>query len=374
MSADDPAWRTFPVLREFFLQWRAARAKAPTDTFRQPFRRSWEALLEDADLISGEARREADRDARTLSSAGLLELKTVRYRPYQIERLLLPLAAESRLRALFADELPEADTPRFDPGAVDWEPELAFLPTARVSVARDDLLKLNAFFAARGIERLNVPIKERSIEIFGDEKRLDALRTTALFADGRLALEQLCCFVVAEPLGWLRGPRSEGPLIVIENASTWDSYSRWNSAHGSFSAVVYGGGNRFLDSVARLNDIFTEIGGPRRVLYFGDLDPQGLRIPQIASRRAQLQGLPAIESDSWSYARLLELGSVKAVPLVEADRLDAGEFVWLGDLAAQVQPLLNAGLRIAQEHLGGDYLSKTAQFYAELWKKDGQVP
>jgi hypothetical protein len=96
---------------------------------------------------------------------------------------------------------------------------------------------------------------------------------------------------------------------VIENASTWDSYSRWNSAHGSFSAVVYGAGNRFLDSVARLNDIFTEIGGPRRVLYFGDLDPQGLRIPQIASRRAQLQGLPAIEADSWSYARLLELGS-----------------------------------------------------------------
>jgi hypothetical protein len=39
--------------------------------------------------------------------------------------------------------------------------------------------------------------------------------------------------------------------------------------------------------------------------------------------------------------------------------------MWLGDLAAQVQPLLNAGLRIAQEHLSWDYLSKTAQFYAE---------
>src|ERR1700675_3778909 len=100
MSADDPDWRPFPVLREFFLQWRAARAGAPTGAFQQPFRRSWEALLEDADLISGEARREDDRDARSLSTAGLVELKTVRYRPYQIERIILPFAAEARLRAL----------------------------------------------------------------------------------------------------------------------------------------------------------------------------------------------------------------------------------------------------------------------------------
>jgi hypothetical protein len=203
-----------------------------------------------------------------------------------------------------------------------------------------------------------MPIKERSIEIFGDEKRLDALRTTALFADGRLTLERLCCFAVAEPLGWQRGPRNQGPLIVIENASTWDSYCRWNSEHGSFSAVVYGGGNRFFDSVGRLNEIFTEIGGPRRVRYFGDLDPQGPRIPRIASRRAERQGLPAIASDTWSYTRLLELGSAKAVPLVEADRLDPAAFRWLGDLAAQVEPVLNVGLRIAQEHLGWDYLSK----------------
>ena len=357
MSTDDPGWQTFPVFREFFLQWRAARASAPAGAFQQPFRRSWEALLEDADLISGEARREADRDARTLASAGLVELKTVRYRPYQIERIVLPLAAEARLRALFADELPDADAPRFDPTTVEWQPELAILRTARVGVAGDDLLKLNAFFAVRGTERLNVPIKERSIEVFGDEKRLDALRTTALFADGRLTLERLCCFAVAEPLGWQRGPRSEGPLIVIENASTWHSYTRWNTAHGFFSAVVYGGGNRFFDSVVRLNDIFAEVGGPRRVLYFGDLDPQGLRIPQIASRRAQRQGLPAIESDSWSYAHLLEIGSAKAVPLVDADRLDAAEFVWLGDIAAQVQPVLDAGLRMAQEHLGWKCLS-----------------
>jgi hypothetical protein len=56
-------------------------------------------------------------------------------------------------------------------------------------------------------------------------------------------------------------------------------------------------------------------------------------------------------------SRLLERGFAKAVPLVDADRLNAAEFVWQGDLAARVQPLLNAGSRIAQEHLSWEYLS-----------------
>lgn len=359
MIADHPGWRTYPIFRELFLQWRAARANAPAGAFQQPFRRDWESLLEDAHLISGEARREADRDARALCAVGLVELKTIRYRPYQIERIAIPLEAEARLRTLFADELPDTNAARFDPATVEWQPELSFLRSVRVGIAGDDLLKLNAFFAARESPHLAVPVKERSAGIFGDEKRLDALRTTAIFAEGRLTLEQLCCFAVAEPLGWKRGPRNSGPLLVIENASTWDSYCRWNKEHGLFSAVVYGGGNRFLDSVVRLTDVFVEVGGPRTVLYFGDLDPQGLRIPQAASRRTHRQGLPPIHPHLWSYAALLDVASHKAVAVLDADRIEPAELTWLGDFAARTQTLMNAGLRIAQEHLGWDYLSRS---------------
>ena len=67
-----------------------------------------------------------------------------------------------------------------------------------------DLLKLQEFFAHGGRAKEFIPIKERSLEIFGDEKRLDALRTTILFSEGRLTLEQLCCFAVAEPLSRIR--------------------------------------------------------------------------------------------------------------------------------------------------------------------------
>src|SRR5438309_51326 len=83
--------------------------------------------------------------------------------------------------------------------------------------------------------------KVRSLEIFGDEKRLDQLmRGSALFGNGRLTPETLRCIIVSEPLPWTRGPNPDGPILVIENAATWHSYCRWNAERKHFSAVVYG--------------------------------------------------------------------------------------------------------------------------------------
>ena len=65
------------------------------------------------------------------------------------------------------------------------------------------------------------PIKERSLEIFGDEKRLDALQSTSLFRRRRLDLvKDLKCETIGEPLAWKRGPSkaTSKPIIVIENA------------------------------------------------------------------------------------------------------------------------------------------------------------
>src|SRR5262249_226893 len=154
----------------------------------------------------------------------------------------------------------------------------------RMFVPFEDLLRIQQFFARGGRELPLVPIKERSLDIFGDEKRLDQLaRGSALFGEGRLTAESLRCFVVPEPLPWTAGPDRTKPLLVIENAATWHSYCRWNSDRKLFSAVVYGCGNRFVDGAPSLKEIFAALGGPRRVLYFGDLDPQGLLIPQEAS-------------------------------------------------------------------------------------------
>jgi len=103
MTADDPRWRELPLLRELFRQWRRARgAKAAPAT--RPFSRGWEELLTAAKLQSASERDEARRDAKLLSGAKLIELRAPRYRPKDIERVLIPLAAEDRLRHLFGFE------------------------------------------------------------------------------------------------------------------------------------------------------------------------------------------------------------------------------------------------------------------------------
>lgn len=245
--------------------------------------------------------------------------------------------------------------------AIPWAPEMRFLATIRVFVPLVDLLKLQEFFAKGGRSKPFIPIKERSLEIFGDEKRLDTLvRGSALFGDARLTPETLRCFIVSEPLPWTSGNNSDGPIIIIENAATWHSYCRWNTERKIFSAVVYGCGNRFLDGIRSLSDIFAALGGPRRVLYFGDLDPQGLLIPKVASERAQVIGLPAVEPHLWSYRQLLKLGAGHEKPW-DGEPPSSDQCDWLGECAEPVRQLFAAGHRLAQEHVGWQFLRDFAE-------------
>jgi hypothetical protein len=353
MSGLEASWSELPVLREFFQQWRRIRVEADAREFQKPFSREWESLLEDAGIVSAEDRRAADRDVRVLARAGLLELRTHKYRSYEIERVLLPNEAEPRLRELFAAEMPAARA-AVDLSGLRWEPELAFVPGTATAVNAEDLLKLNEFFASGGRARPVVPVKERSLEIFGDEKRLDALLSTSLFRLDRLTAASLRCEIAAEPRGWRRGPSAQGPVLVLENLATWHSYARWNDGRALFGAVVYGGGNRFMEGAAFLGEIFREIGGLRRTFYFGDLDPQGLRIPFRASARAAACGLPRVEPDLWSYRRLLDAGA--ASDGGETAAAGEEELAWLGPLGGAARELFGRRKRLPQERIGWEFL------------------
>src|SRR5262249_51484834 len=155
---------------------------------------------------------------------------------------------------------------KIDLRSIPWAPELRFLASSRVFVPLPDLQKIQKFFADGGRAKPLIPLKERSLEIFGDEKRLDHLfRGSTLFGAGRLDLETLRCFIVNEPLPWTHGQTVHGPILVIENAATWHSYCRWNTEHKHFSAIIYGCGNRFVDGTRSLKEIFETLGGSRPV-------------------------------------------------------------------------------------------------------------
>jgi hypothetical protein len=351
-----------PVACELFAQWQRARGSR-TESASRPFSRGWEDLLEDASLVSATDRSDAERDARALEASGWIEIRPVRYKPHLIDRIVIPLAAETRWCEAFGFVPPSDEEVRLI-REFDWESRLAFLRESRLNIPLTELRQLNDFLKSVAFECDLVPIKERSLQIFGDEKRLDSLLATSLFRSERLDIRRdLRCEVVGESLSWKRGPSeaAQQPLIIIENAATWHSYCRWNAKKKFFSAVVYGGGNRFVDGVRYLDDIFAELGGPRRTFYFGDLDPQGLLIPQEASARSQAAGLPAVEAHVWSYRQLLTLGSGRGQPW-EGEPPSSTLCDWLGELAEPARRLFASGQRLAQEHVGWEFLqARTAE-------------
>lgn len=343
-----------PIATELFAQWRRARGER-ADSATRPFSRDWEDLLEEAAQLSAIERGDAERDIRTLETTGWITLKPVPHRPHLIGRIWMPLEAETKWREAFGFN-PIPDTEALEIRQFAWVPELTFARDARLNISFEELRQINAFFLNGGTTRPLVPIKERSLELFGFEKRLDTLANSVLFGEGRLSLEQLRCFFVAEPLGWQRGPANQGPLLVLENAATWDSFRRWNDAHPKFSAVVYGQGNCFVDRVPFLAEIFRELGGSRPVLYFGDLDASGLRIPACASRAAQRLNLPPVEPYLDAYRALLSQAA-RATAANEDDPIRREDADWLGPLAEEAWRILERDRRLAQEWVGWEYLS-----------------
>lgn len=264
---------------------------------------------------------------------------------------------------------PEAATAPLpvEPESYAWAQELRFACTVRDARQLKVLLRVQDFLANGGRERPFVPAKERSIELFGHEKRLEMLRTGTLFGEGRLTLELLRCFPVPPPLLFEAAtPSDSRPAVVIENYSTYHSFVRWNRVSRVFCAIVYGHGDAFKTSAAGLAEVVGEWAWDGRLFYFGDLDPEGLLIPLAASATLSMIDLPALLPHRGCYRRLLERAST--VPLPSGDNLclptECRE--WLDEqLAIQVDPWFARGIRLAQELVGWEELHRDDSFVRE---------
>lgn len=248
-------------------------------------------------------------------------------------------------------EKTRADAP--DYSDVAWVPELGFWPNLK-PMQMADAKAINDFLLRRRDSLIPVPIKERSLEIFGDEKRLDALRTgTSLFA-GRLSLRAIGAFLVPLPLPYRQATAPGKPVLVVENHNSFWSFGEWNQTALRYSAVVYGAGEAFRSTGQALNQVLLEVGG-HGAEYLGDLDPKGVGIPLDFNRVMADQGLcvrPALGLYQW----LLENGRTREKPEC---RLVAGVLAqdWLGpELGAALALRWERGLWTPQESLGFEHL------------------
>jgi hypothetical protein len=248
---------------------------------------------------------------------------------------------------------------------VVWHPSLAWAPQASFTPSQMYAIEQVNQWLHDSRDHLVVPSRERSLEVFSDEKALDRLIGTALFCPGRLSLELLRCRRVAPRLH-CESAGDGDLLLVVENSDTFDSLLTVLRGRGDHKVglVGWGAGTGFeasVLSIAHVDKAITEIG------YFGDLDENGLRIPANAAALAVSAGLPSVRPASGLYEVMFRQGT----PLPGQRKLSAAAAAdlasWLGlDHHDPAGRLLVAGERLAQEVVGLSYLSQHDDWLADL--------
>jgi hypothetical protein len=228
-----------------------------------------------------------------------------------------------------------------------WRPELAFardVPEAW----HDVLTAIQEWLRNGGTVARPIAIRERSVEIFGDEKFLDGMLGTQLFSPGRLSLDLLRCYLPSVPIyvETIDFDSKDRPLLVLENQTTFDTVRRWNQQQKRYSAVAFGAGTAFVASCRSLSDHLTTAGCSGTVLYFGDLDPRGLWIPVRAARESGISIRPEEHLYSLLFQKAHKKYLVQKVPFVyEPSLLD-----WLpANVREQAAQTLMQGRRLPQE-------------------------
>lgn len=235
---------------------------------------------------------------------------------------------------------------------VPWHPNMGFWTTLneRERVVAE---KINAWMLAADPSVPFVPLRERSLEILGDEKAMDGrVRNHALFA-GRLPISAIKAILVPHPLPYRRTEARGAPILVVENHHTYWSFAEWNERERAYAAVIYGSGQAFCSSSDALSLAMAECGAIGAE-YFGDLDPAGVAIPLRFIQSTGIRLDPALRF----YQSALDSGrrreGVNRLPH-DAELL----LHWLPSLAELVRAVWDAGFRVPQEAVGTEYLSKT---------------
>ena len=242
--------------------------------------------------------------------------------------------------------------------ATAWRPELAWAASARLTTGQvHALTAVNTWLRDRGRDTDRAPLRERSLEVFGQEKTLDRLLGTGLFGSGRLTLELLRTFRAHPPLPAVHIGTGD-VLLVAENADTFATLLECvrRDPHG-VGWIAWGAGGAFEASVRSAGDLDPAV---TEIRYFGDLDYDGLRIPVNACATARNEGLPPLRPAVTLYRQLLASQVRQSgQPQVDdvASRLVTG---WLAAadaadssrVAVEVAQLLRAGQRVPQEALG----------------------
>ncbi|MCP4116291.1 MAG: hypothetical protein GY737_12965 [Desulfobacteraceae bacterium] len=245
-----------------------------------------------------------------------------------------------------------------------WEPKMMIpIVHSRPGLTKvEDYRKaaaVNDYLIQKSTDQPKVPVRERSLQIFGDEKFLDSCSKKDLFS-GRISLEDLDCFYYPEPLAFHPlsmdlGEIKGKPLLVVENSNTYRSCWQANAITKTFAAVVYGKGYKAAaksmeeDGLLSIETQLESCG----IWYFGDLDPDGLEIPKIINKNREKLGLSSLLAGIPLYKALMRKGLLVLYENSQEKKHDKKWAIqWLGKELAQTYLDQVDCVRWPQEGLG----------------------
>lgn len=236
-----------------------------------------------------------------------------------------------------------------------WHPALAWASRLALSDGQfEALTDVQAWLVARDGNDPHAYVRERSVDVFGDDKRLESLLGGPLFAPGRLSLELLDCEVAFPPLAAAELPQG-GDWLVVENGTTFRRLARTPSAIPHVRLLIYGAGGQ---AAAGLPALLAEHPAPDRVSWFGDIDRDGLRFAVSASATLAAEGLD-VRPHLPLYRQLVAVGRTaasRAAPLTERQAHELGGWLEEPPLRDFAVKVLTAGLRAPQEQVGPRHL------------------
>lgn len=241
-----------------------------------------------------------------------------------------------------------------------WVAEMAWAASGprRAPSLQDQLEALSRWIATHRGRRPAVPVRERSLEVFGDDKLLGRLIEGVLAAHPE-TVAALAVEPVHPPMAVAAVEGAAGrDVLVVENHTTFHSALGAAGAHAAAGRAVrygwvgYGAGQQIERNVPSLLAL-----APAAIDYFGDLDAKGLAMAAVGARRCRQVGLPDLRPARALYEALLARGRPQPCRQTPVEWPEAG-LAWLGpELAGQVEARLGRTCWLAQEWVGREVLT-----------------
>lgn len=195
--------------------------------------------------------------------------------------------------------------------------------------------------------------KYRSLQLTGDEKRLEELHRGILFGPGRLTLEMLGCESESLPLASEHFSGSS-TLLIFENAAPFMLARRilGSAARPSIGRLAYGAGKQVLKAVGYLPMVEPAI---TEIQYVGDLDAEGMSIAAELQRLSKVIPVrPATQFHKAMLDSAAQLESPDGWPSKDDRRSNNPEFgagFLASEVCEQVASMIRNGRRIPEEAL-----------------------